>query len=152
MTTGAKIRTLRLHNNWTQKHLASLLGVSETTIRNYELGKGGIRPTYLHRLAEIFGVDKAFLAPERSEDRPMQFTHLLSQLHEQYGLRFVPASEASSLDCTFVAYFTDPTAKKLFEEAAKATKEESALELSFFAAHENRFVDTKRNRASKTSR
>ena len=62
MDFGNKIRKLREEHNFTQSHLASLLGISTRTIYNYEKGK--LLPKdikVIKGLTEIFNVSTDYL-------------------------------------------------------------------------------------------
>lgn len=54
MTIGEKIRKLRNHTGLTQRVLGELSGTSETTIKQYELGKRQPRIEQLKKIAKVF--------------------------------------------------------------------------------------------------
>lgn len=54
MTIGEKIRKLRNHTGLTQRTLGELSGTSETTIKQYELGKRQPRIEQLKKIAKVF--------------------------------------------------------------------------------------------------
>lgn len=54
MTIGEKIRKLRNHVGLTQRTLGELSGTSETTIKQYELGKRQPRIEQLKKVAKVF--------------------------------------------------------------------------------------------------
>lgn len=54
MTIGEKIRKLRNHTGLTQRTLGELSGTSETTIKQYELGKRQPRIEQLKKIATVF--------------------------------------------------------------------------------------------------
>lgn len=54
MTIGEKIRKLRIHTGLTQRALGELSGTSETTIKQYELGKRQPRIEQLKKIAKVF--------------------------------------------------------------------------------------------------
>jgi len=60
------IRELREAKDWTQFQLAIQVGVSPSTIYNWESGRAEPRVSQLRRLAELFGVrmDDVELVPE----------------------------------------------------------------------------------------
>lgn len=105
MKIGEKIRILRLHNNWTQGALAHLMGVSETTIRNYELSKGGIRPRHLEKLANIFQIDKAVLSGDNVESY-YDVMQMLFKLRDEFDLKIVSRDDIPST-AGVVLYFDD---------------------------------------------
>ena len=139
MKVGEKIRILRLHYNWTQGALAHLLGVSETTIRNYELGKGGIRPRHLEKLADIFQIDKAVLSGDNVESYH-DVMQMLFKLRDEFGLKVASRDDLPG-NASFVLYFDNKCLKdyvaawykvqeKLVDEG-KSEEELSAWELMF---------------------
>lgn len=54
MTIGEKIRKLRKHTGLTQRALGKLSSTSETTIKQYELGKRQPRIEQLKKIAKVF--------------------------------------------------------------------------------------------------
>ena len=106
MTVGEKIRILRLHNNWTQKHLANLVGVSEITIRKYENQNSGIRAKHLERLADIFGVDISVLTAN-SIQNDNDIMQLLFLLRDEFRLRVAHIDDVPSQAKGAVLYFDD---------------------------------------------
>jgi transcriptional regulator with XRE-family HTH domain len=64
---GSQIRELRKARDWTQKHLASLIRVSEGQISKYEAGANSPPPLTLARLARSFGLPVDALLPEVSD-------------------------------------------------------------------------------------
>ena len=107
MKAGEKIRILRLHNNWTQGALAHLLGVSETTIRNYESGKGGIRPRHLDKLAELFQIDKAVLTGD-DLNTYCDVMQVLFKLRDEFGLKIAGKDQIPGF-ANVVLYFDNQT-------------------------------------------
>lgn len=61
---GSRIRELRKARRWTQKHLASLVHLSEGQISKYEAGANAPHPLTLARLAHAFGCPVEILLPE----------------------------------------------------------------------------------------
>jgi len=61
---GSQIRELRKARDWTQKHLASLVRVSEGQISKYEAGANSPHPLTLARLARAFGLPVDAVLPE----------------------------------------------------------------------------------------
>ena len=50
--TGAALAALRREHHWTQRQLATLLGVTEIAVRRYELGLRQVSPP-IARLVEV---------------------------------------------------------------------------------------------------
>lgn len=133
MKTGEIIKILRLHNNWTQGALAHLLGVSETTIRNYELGKGGIRPRHLEKLAEIFQIDKTVLTRDDLESY-CDVMQVLFKLRDEFGLRVATKDQIPGA-VGVVLYFDNQTIQNSVQAWQKKQidlfeKDEAATALS----------------------
>lgn len=61
MTDGSRIRELRTRRGLLQRELAEMAGVTESAVRNYELGLRAPRPQHLEALARALGVDPAAL-------------------------------------------------------------------------------------------
>jgi len=68
-TLGETIRKLRKMAGLSQKKLATLLGVDQTTIAYWESGRNHPRHKYLERLAAIFGVSPAVFYVNGNEFR-----------------------------------------------------------------------------------
>lgn len=64
MTIGEKIRVLRKKNGLTQKKLGELSGTSETTIKQYELGKRTPQLEQLIKIANTFLVPVDFFTTD----------------------------------------------------------------------------------------
>jgi transcriptional regulator with XRE-family HTH domain len=54
---GEKIRILRKFKSWTQKDLADILNVSESTIQKWEVEKNKLSIADVKRLSKVFGVN-----------------------------------------------------------------------------------------------
>lgn len=63
-----RIRDLREDRDWTQEHVANLLGVRQTTYSKYELGKILVPIDMLIKLADLYHVSLDYLAGR--SDRP----------------------------------------------------------------------------------
>ncbi|WP_295580702.1 helix-turn-helix domain-containing protein [uncultured Oscillibacter sp.] len=63
-----RIRDLREDRDWTQAHVANLLGVRQTTYSKYELGKILVPIDMLIKLADLYHVSLDYLAGR--SDRP----------------------------------------------------------------------------------
>ena len=61
MADGSRIRELRTRRGLLQRELAEMAGVTESAVRNYELGLRTPRPQHLEALARALGVDPAAL-------------------------------------------------------------------------------------------
>lgn len=61
MADGSRIRELRTRRGLLQRELAEMAGVTESAVRNYELGLRTPRPQHLEALARALGVAPAAL-------------------------------------------------------------------------------------------
>jgi len=52
---GARIRTLRLERGWSEEHLATLVRLPSSLIRDYEDGRNLPRTYTLYQLSQVFG-------------------------------------------------------------------------------------------------
>lgn len=61
-TPGQRIRLKRLEKQWSQAHLASLVGISQSTLCELELGESKMpSATVLHSLADKLGVSPTWI-------------------------------------------------------------------------------------------
>ena len=86
MADGSRIRELRTKRGVLQREHAEMAGVTESAVRNYELGLRTPRPQHLEALARALGVDPAALTDyglETSRDA----LEVLFRLEEGFGAR-----------------------------------------------------------------
>jgi transcriptional regulator with XRE-family HTH domain len=74
MTIGEKIRTLRKKAGYTQKELGEISGTSETTIKQYEIGKRLPRIDQLQKIASVLNVPVASFIDELPEAQRIKST------------------------------------------------------------------------------
>ena len=84
-TLGERIRFYRQQAGLTQKELANLCGVSESAIRNYELGNRVPDFLTLHKIAEKLRVNYAAISGEKVTDLEGAL-QALYKMEEIYGL------------------------------------------------------------------
>ena len=84
---GAKIRSFRTLRHLTQKQLADECGLSESAIRNYELGNRYPDEDTLMTIADALEIDRATLR-DPDPNSPSSVEHFLFALDQLYG--FVP--------------------------------------------------------------
>ena len=65
-----KIRDLREDRDLTQKELARLLKIHQTTYSDYELGRLNVPVAVLHQLADFYGVSVDYLLGRTGEKNP----------------------------------------------------------------------------------
>lgn len=85
LAMGRSIRTLRSKRNLTQKELAELSGVSESSLRSYELGTRYPKAECIVAIAEALGVppetlDTCNIATE------LELLHALFRAEDQLGI------------------------------------------------------------------
>lgn len=65
-----KIRDLREDNDLSQKELAEMLQIHQTTYSDYELGKLNIPVSILHKLANYYNVSIDYLLGRTNTKKP----------------------------------------------------------------------------------
>ena len=83
---GQRIREFRVKRGRSQKALAEMCNLSESAIRNYELGNRIPSPDILHDIADALHINYYALADPTFET-PDGVMHILFQLESLYGLR-----------------------------------------------------------------
>lgn len=62
MQLHEKLKALRIRNYYTQQDIAEKLGVTRSTVSNFEIGRRKPEIDILEKLAEIYGVDLNYFA------------------------------------------------------------------------------------------
>jgi len=79
---GQRLKMLRKQHKWTQKDLATKLGIRFGQLNKYECGLNAPPLDKLLQLAELLDVTVDFLLTgSRSEERPLHNTRLLERFH-----------------------------------------------------------------------
>lgn len=86
MKTGELIRKYRKMRGMTQTGLAERCGLSDSAIRNYELGNRTPGDAHLGMISEVLGVDREALL-EVHVDSVRQALEYLFRIDEELGLR-----------------------------------------------------------------
>ncbi|OUO58563.1 hypothetical protein B5F74_10325 [Collinsella sp. An271] len=86
MADGSRIRELRTRRGLLQRELAEMAGVTESAVRNYELGLRTPRPQHLEALARALGVDPAALV-DYGLETARDALEVLFRLEEGFGAR-----------------------------------------------------------------
>lgn len=70
MQLHEKLKALRLRNHFTQQDIADKLGVTRSTVSNFEIGRRKPEVDVLEKLAAIYGVDLNYFStqPIRAND------------------------------------------------------------------------------------
>ena len=66
-----KIKQLREKHDWTQLELADKLGVSKSSVSQWENGMKEPRMGMIQKIADLFNVTKSYLIEENMEDTPL---------------------------------------------------------------------------------
>lgn len=83
MTVGYTIKKIRTQRKMTQKQLADLIGIEDSTIRKYESGRLNAKPDTLEKIAKALDVDpETLIFSELSFNRAM---HQLYRIIDNYG-------------------------------------------------------------------
>ena len=85
MTVGEKIRKFRIDQGYTQKELAIMSGLSESAIRNYELGNRFPSSEQLEKIANSLKISP-YAMSDPNFDTYVSVMHALFVLEDQYGL------------------------------------------------------------------
>ena len=86
MADGSRIRELRTRRGLLQRELAEMAGVTESAVRNYELGLRTPRPQHLEAIARALEVDPASLV-DYGVDTAHDALEVLFRLEEGFGAR-----------------------------------------------------------------
>lgn len=88
MAVGEKIKKFRTKQNLLQKELALKCHMSESAIRNYELGNRTPSPKQLEIIATALGVS-VFAISEPNLNSDLGVMHALFELEENYNFKLV---------------------------------------------------------------
>ena len=108
MADGGRIRELRMRRGLLQRELAEMAGVTESAVRNYELGLRTPRPRHLEALAKALGVDSAALV-DYGLETARDALEVLFRLEENFGAR--PETDAGGV--RIIVNPSTPGAQKL---------------------------------------
>lgn len=136
MTIGEKIRILRNHTGLTQRALGKLSGTSETTIKQYELGKRQPRIEQLKKIAKFFDFPLYLLLDDNFELENVELEMKRARPVNSYEMAeppkpfTVPLSSRNNNDGS-IRVNTDTERERLGEEAQKIIiKQESSEEIT----------------------
>ncbi len=88
MRVGEKIKKYRNTKGLTQKELASMSGLSEPAIRNYELGNRTPSEKHISNIAEALGISPLALSDPNLESY-LGVMHTLFELEDEYNAELV---------------------------------------------------------------
>lgn len=86
MADGSRIREFRTRRGLLQRELAEMAGVTESAVRNYELGLRTLRPQQLEALARTLGVALDTLT-DYGVETSRNALEVLFRLEEGFGAR-----------------------------------------------------------------
>lgn len=131
MQTGELIKQQRKLKKMTQKQLAEAIGVSEPSIRLYELGKRTPSETIIKQIAEALDVcPEALHAYDTNSSR--EVLEMLFRLEDEYGLAPVVDGQSHEL----VVKSDAPKAKKLFPAIEAWADKRAQLEAGIITKEE----------------
>jgi len=79
-----RLRDLREDRDWTQKHVAGLIGVAANTMTNYENERRQLTPELIHKFCDLYGVTADYLLGRSNTPQPAvskMDTELLQAYH-----------------------------------------------------------------------
>lgn len=120
MTIGEKIRKLRNHTGLTQRVLGELSGTSETTIKQYELGKRQPRIEQLKKIAKVFDFPLYLLLDDNFELENVELEMKRARPVNSYEMTEPPKPFTAPLSQTHNkenGIYIDPNLQKLYEVA-----------------------------------
>ena len=82
MTTGSRISTLRVRNNWSQTKLARLMKTNISTIQKWETDNSFPRARHIIELAILFGVTSDYILC--IDNRPMIILNEFSEEESEF--------------------------------------------------------------------
>lgn len=131
MTIGEKIRKLRNHTGLTQRALGELSGTSETTIKQYELGKRQPRIEQLKKIAKVFDFPLYLLLDDNFELENVELEMKRARPVNSYEMTEPPKPFTSPMSQYNKdnSIYIDPNLQKLYEVAIeKAVRHEKLTE------------------------
>lgn len=60
-TLAKRLKELRIENNYSQKEIAELMGITQVTYSHYELGRRSVSTQNLVNIAKIYNVSTDYL-------------------------------------------------------------------------------------------
>lgn len=111
MTVGEKIKFARTLADVTQKELASLTGISEEQIKQYEINTRVPRKEKLESIASALGISKAFFINHNIEDETqIMFMLYEMQIQTEFGVKVI------EIENNYGIIFEDNIVNELLEE------------------------------------
>ena len=119
MTIGEKIRKLRNHTGLTQRSLGELSSTSETTIKQYELGKRQPRIEQLKKIAKVFDFPLYLLLDDNYELENVELEMKRARPFKSYEMTEPPKPFTGPMSQYNKdnSVYTDPNLQMLYETA-----------------------------------
>lgn len=117
MTIGEKIRKLRNYTGLTQRTLGELSGTSETTIKQYELGKRQPRIEQLKKIAKVFDFPLYLLLDDNFELENVELEMKRARPVNSYEMAEPPKPFTGPMSQYNKdnSIYTDPNLQRLYE-------------------------------------
>lgn len=125
MKIGEKIKKLRVLRGLTQKELGDMVGLTDSRIRQYELGKRNPKENMLKEIAQALGVPFTSLynSPIETYDDAM---HALFEMEENFGLELTTRSDGQM----YLRFAPTSTMQSCFSSWAKKREQLEAGEIT----------------------
>lgn len=97
---GEKIKLLREKRGLTQEELAEKIGVSKSSISQWENGMKEPRMGMIQKVADLFGVTKSYIIENETQEYDPDALEILDMLENNYDLKmlFMKTSKLSETD------------------------------------------------------
>jgi transcriptional regulator with XRE-family HTH domain len=97
---GSNIKTIIERNNLTQKEFADIIGVQESAVGKWVLGKNSPRMGTIQKISDKFGVDKSWILTRHDNDflvaeSPAEYN---ANPHRQYLMDKIAKADDRKLD------------------------------------------------------
>ena len=103
----SKLRACRVNKGWTQENLAKEVGVSRTTITNWESDDSNIPEFRYEILEKVLGLNPGYFSQDDANDRENKITPIDALMKNQPGLKQIYYSIFS---ITLILLFVKPYA------------------------------------------
>ncbi len=151
MTIGVKIKKLRKYAGLTQRSLGELSGTSETTIKQYELGKRQPRIEQIKKIAKVFDFPLDLLLDDNFELENVALEMKRARPVNSYEMAETPkpfTGPLSQYKNNDNSLYIDPDLQKLYEIARqkahnreKLTDEEEQILIGIPGKMRNKYDD-----------
>lgn len=112
MTVGEKIKIARTLRGFTQKELASLIGLADVRIRQYETNIRTPKDAQLQSIASALGVPFCFFSTHSLETKD-DIMQALFELNAETGIQVLPIKSNTNADTQYAITFNDTSLNNL---------------------------------------